>query len=379
MKIAINCAFFQPKGGGIKEYIYNLVNNLSLCDTTNSYILYVLKDMYEYAKENFPQSMRIKVMPYASRPKSQVIKRSLFEQNFWTKEEQIEQFDIFHSPFFHSPSFKRAKVILTVHDMRFYRYPATYAFLRYIYLKYAVRHSIKKAHHIISISEFTKKEIIQAYHTPQDKITVIHESINQKRFSEVNAHDTKTPFMKELQSCRFLLSVGHIETRKKNERLIQCFNELKEKEYQDLKLVIVGKKGHSYKKFFKYLSQSPDVYYLDFVSHEMLIWLYKNTSLFVFPSFYEGFGFPPLEAAALGTVSAVSNVSSMPEVCGDSVFYFNPFSIESMKETITEALSNQFVYNEKKQKLASNLNRFSWKENAKQTLQVYYHIFNNSI
>ena len=95
--------------------------------------------------------------------------------------------------------------------------------------------------------------------------------------------------------------------------------------------------------------------------------------------FYEGFGFPPLEAAALGTVSAVSNVSSMPEVCGDSVFYFNPFSIESMKQTIIEALNNQSTYEEKKQKLKSNLNRFSWEKNAQQTLQVYNHISPNSI
>lgn len=379
MKIAINCAFFQPKGGGIKEYIYNLVNNLALCDTNNTYILYVLKDMYEYAKENFPPSMKIKVIPYASRPQSQIIKRSLFEQHFWTKEEQIEQFDIFHSPFFHSPTFKKAKVVLTVHDMRFYRYPTTYAPLRYIYLKYAVHHSVKKAHHIISISEFTKKEIIQAYNIPQYKISVIHESINHKHFSEINTPDIQTPFMKDLQSSRFLLSVGHIEPRKNNERLIQCFNELRENGFQDLKLVIVGKKGHSYKKFFKYLAQSSNVYYLNFVSHEMLIWLYKNASLFVFPSFYEGFGFPPLEAAALGTVSAVSNVSSMPEVCGDSVFYFNPFSIESMKQTIIEALNNQSTYEEKKQKLKSNLNRFSWEKNAQQTLQVYNHISPNSI
>ena len=97
MKIAINCAFFQPKGGGIREYILNLVQNLVKIDSKNEYVAYVLSDMVDYAKMYFPFGLRIKKIPYTSQ---QVIKRSLFESSFWRREERDEQFDIFHSPFF---------------------------------------------------------------------------------------------------------------------------------------------------------------------------------------------------------------------------------------------------------------------------------------
>ena len=205
MKIAINCIFFQPKGGGIKEYIYNLTNNIALIDNKNSYILYVLEDQIDYASRYLPSSMKIKTVPYKS-GKLSVIQRSIFERNFWLTEEKIERFDIFHSPFFHSPKFKYAKVILTVHDLRFYRYPKTYAILRYLYLKRKVKDSIKSADAIIAISEFTKREIIDAYNIEENKITVILEGINRDRYT-LKTSETPLLFPKDLENNKFILSV----------------------------------------------------------------------------------------------------------------------------------------------------------------------------
>ncbi|MCR4994662.1 MAG: glycosyltransferase, partial [Bacteroidales bacterium] len=136
-KIAINCMFCQPRGGGIKEYIVNLTNHLAKADTDNTYILYVLEDQLDFAKSLLPQRFRIKTLPYNSDFLS-VVRRSLFSQRFWTHEEETEQFDIFHSPFFHAPKMKRAKLVVTVHDLRLYRYPQTYNPLRYLFLKHAV-------------------------------------------------------------------------------------------------------------------------------------------------------------------------------------------------------------------------------------------------
>ena len=152
MKIAINCAFFQPKGGGIREYIYNLVNNIALVDHENDYILYVLSDMVDYAKNNLPDRFKVKVIPYSSK---QVIKRSLFENYFWRNEEMIENFDIFHSPFFHLPKLKNAKTVITVHDLRFCKFPETYTLKRLIFLFFSVSRSVKRVDRIISISNFT--------------------------------------------------------------------------------------------------------------------------------------------------------------------------------------------------------------------------------
>lgn len=369
MKIAINCAFFQPKGGGIKEYIYNLVTNLASEDTVNEYVLYVLKDQVEYALANLPLKFRIKAIPFKAASLYEIIKRSLLEYKFWRREEQIEQFDIFHSPFFHSPTFSHARTILTVHDLRFYRFPSIYHFLRYVYLKYAVRKSILSAHHIISISSFTKDEIMEAYKVPANKVTVIHESINRERFSQDAVLPNKA-LSDKFQNNEYILSVGHLEPRKNFDRLIKAYKKIKGN-FPGLKLVIVGKKGHHYADTLKMISGDSDIIYMDFVSHANLLWLYAHAKLFVFPTYYEGFGFPPLEAACLGTISAVSKASCVPEICEDSVYYFNPLNIDSIAESITDALNNRIPLEVMKKKAMLNLERFSWQKNVKETLAVY--------
>ena len=375
MKIAINCAFYQPQGGGIKEYVFNLTHHLAKLDTENEYILYVLQDQMAYAKTNLPEIFQIKPIPYNSQRLTDVIARSLFEQRFWLKEERLEKWDIFHSPFFHAPKLKNAKLLLTVHDLRFYRFPKTYTRLRYLFLKYKVRASICRADHIIAISNFTKKEIMEAYQIDGNKISVVHEAINPERFTGAHIDSTvqNSAFVRQLGTAPFLLSVGHLEPRKNYVRLIEAFILLKRQvpELADLKLVIVGKPGHSYEKTLLLIASRDDIYYPNFVEHSLLIWLYKHASLFVLPSYYEGFGFPPLEAAALGTVSAVSHISSMPEICGNAVFYFDPFDTNSIVAALTEALQCPGAYEAKKAQLPTQLDKFSWERNAMETISVY--------
>ena len=372
MKIAINCIFCQPKGGGIKEYIVNLTNNLALYDQDNTYILYVLEDQLDYAQRTLPKMFKIKTVPFKSDFLS-VVKRSLFSQRFWTKEEKTERFDIFHSPFFHAPKMKKAKLILTVHDLRLYRYPKTYNPLRYIFLKRAVKDAVHRADHIISISNFTKQDLVELCSVSSKKITVIHEAINREGFSTKLLEGYQLPEdYQYLASTRFLFSLGHIEPRKNYQRLIEAFKAIKAKECNtDIKLVIAGKKYVDYKDTIKLMKETPDVIYLDFVPRELLLWLYKNTSLFVLPSIYEGFGFPPLEAASMGTISAVSNVSSIPEVCGDCAFYFNPYDVDNMAATIDDALNNEEERLKKKNLLEMQLNKTSWEQNAAKTIKLY--------
>ncbi|MBO7129570.1 MAG: glycosyltransferase family 4 protein [Prevotella sp.] len=372
MKIAINCIFCQPKGGGIKEYIVNLTNHIALCDQDKTYILYVLEDQLEFAKKLLPQRFQIKVVPFKSDFLS-VVKRSLFSQRFWTKEEKTERFDIFHSPFFHAPKMKKAKLILTVHDLRLYRYPQTYNPLRYMFLKRAVKDAISRADHIISISEFTKQEMVELCGVSPEKITVIYEAVNRNAFSEKQLENYVLPKeYTELGQGRILFSLGHIEPRKNYPRLIEAFKKLKEKEEnQDLKLVIAGKKYVDYINTIRLMEETPDVVYLDFIPRELLLWLYKNATLFVFPSTYEGFGFPPLEAASMGTISAVSNVSSIPEVCGDCAFYFNPYDVDNMAATIEDALNNAEGRQKKEKLLETQLNKTSWEQNAADTIKLY--------
>lgn len=142
--------------------------------------------------------------------------------------------------------------------------------------------------------------------------------------------------------------------------------------------MIAGKRAQGFKQFASEIQGEKRIIYLDFVSRDLLLWLYSHASAFVFPSIYEGFGFPPLEAAALGTISAVSNSSCIPEICGDSALYFNPCNVEDIKNACKQILFNQEIRSELKEKSKKNLQRFSWKKNAENTLKVYNEVYNNS-
>lgn len=378
MKIAINCAFFQPRGGGIKEYIQNLIENISRLDKENEYVLYVLDDYYDYARKHLKTDFRIKRVPFRGSGLLNVIYRSIFEHFFWAKEEKREMWDVFHSPFFHSPIPKKAKLLLTVHDMRFFRYPETYTFLRYQFLKRAVKKSIEKADRIISISQFTKDEIHEAYGTSLHKINVVHEAINPEHFTEQTISEEDKSKVKNLIDHQFILTVGHLEPRKNYNRLIEAFQEIKSRLDNGTKLVIIGKKGHNFESTLQKINSDTDIVFLNFVSQQLLNWLYKNARLFVFPSFYEGFGFPPLEAGMHGTVSAVSNISSIPEVCGKAALYFNPTNVSEMAKVIYEGMTDDAKRSELKETMKIQLQKFSWDKNAKETIAIY-HLLKNQI
>lgn len=372
MKIAINCMYCTPQGGGIKEYIVNLTHSLAFVDCENEYLLYVFENQLDYTKNVLPQNHRIKVLPYKSSLISKIY-RSLFSQRFWYKEEAKECFDIFHSPHFHAPKFKKAKVILTVHDLRLYRFPWTYNIIRLIYLYPSVKTSIKRADAIISVSQFTKDEIVDTCKVSPDKITVIHEAINREDFSCSKLENYSLPTEYNLlKGRRFLFTLSHIEKRKNYPRLLEAFKMLKcDEKNRDLILVVAGRLNMRSKKILHQIEKANDVVYLNFIPRELLLWLYKNTTLFILPSYYEGFGFPPLEAASMGTVSAVSNVSSIPEVCGDCAFYFDPFNPQNICDVISSCLNHPEMIEEKKKLLESQLNSFSWVKNAESTLKVY--------
>lgn len=372
MRIAINCTICQPKGGGITEYIENLTRYIEKLDDSNNYILYVIPDYLDYCEKVLPERFKMKAIPFNDSLYGK-IKRSLFSQSFWYKEEEEEKFEIFHSPFFYCPKFKYAKVLLTVHDLRLYRFPSTYPLLRYLYLYHSVKESIKRADRIISISNFTKEEIVKTCNVNPNKITVIHEAINKENFNPENVLDSfldkRYDYLKHTQ---YILSVSHLEPRKNYERLIDAFAILKEKtNNKDLKLVIVGQKNNGAKSVLKKIEKVNDVIHIDFVSREFLLWLYKNAQLFVFPSYYEGFGFPPMEASSMGTLSVVSNCSSIPEVCGDCSIYFDPFNVNDMAEAIQKGICDKALIFQKKNAIKDNLARFSWKKNAEETLCVY--------
>jgi glycosyltransferase involved in cell wall biosynthesis len=371
MKIAINCIYHEA-GGGIGEYIYNLVKELVNLDKGYNFVFYITKESEIKFKDLTKGIGVIKIFPFDSKNK---IKRALFQQYFWKHEEEIENFDVFHSPFFYGPKFKKAKTILTVHDLRFLNYPKSYEITRYLFLRYAVKKSINKAHNIIAISNFTKREIINHYKVKAEKVKVIHEAVNIDGFLLNNNSKSLVINREAIQSNNFILAVGHLEPRKNYNRLIDAYLELPAILKSKFKLVIVGKKNHDFNSIISKINKSNDVIYLDFVTREELIWLYANCKIHVFPSFYEGFGFSSLEAGLFGKPTIGANQSSIPEIAGKGGIYFDPFSINDIAEKIQKLLSENELYETLSKGALENVDRFSWVENAKETIKIYDQLY----
>ena len=371
MKIAINCIYYTPKGGGITEYIHNLIKELTKLNHHHNFIIYVNREAEKQMNDIVGGNARIKTFPFLE---AQKYKRSLFQQRYWTGQEKTEKFDLFHSPFFHAPKFKHARVVLTVHDLRFLNYPLSYKLLRLIYLLFEVKRSIKKAEHIIAISQFTKNEIVKHYHVDGSKIEVIHEAVDAEGFKISNNLSTLTISNTRIERNKYILAVGHIEPRKNYLNLIKAYSKLPSSIRENYRLIIVGKKNHNYKKVLDAIKSTEDIHYLNFITREELTWLYANCKIHAFPSFYEGFGFPSLEAGLFGKPTVGANQSSIPEVAGKGSLYFNPFSTDEIKQSLQKLLGDDKLYNKIANNAAENVKQFSWEENAKKTLRIYNQI-----
>lgn len=368
MKIAINCCYYGRTSGGIKEYIYNLVTNVTKIDKRNEYLFYISPDDELFWQETIPKELNYKIFPFYRHEK---VKRALLQKAFWQKEYTDEKFDVFHSPFFHVPNIHGCKLIMTVHDLRFRRYPQSYTFSRRIFIYFAFKRSLNYVDHIITVSEFTKNEILKYYKYNKKRITHIHEAIDFTRYNSTKELESDSLTKFDLTPKKYVLTVGHLEPRKNYPLLIDAWDKFNEESNLKLKLVIVGKRNYKYSDIIDKINKSNTVTYLDFVSFKDLLTLYKFAKLFIFPSLYEGFGFPPLEAAVFKVPSVVSNVASIPEICGKGAVYFDPLNRNDIINKLRFLLNEKSNYNKYVNLAKENLHRFDWKENAKQTIEIY--------
>ncbi|WP_392558327.1 glycosyltransferase family 4 protein [Orbus mooreae] len=237
--------------------------------------------------------------------------------------------------------------ILVLHDVTFRRYPKSVSFSFGVFYKLMVPLLVKHAKQLLTVSEFSKNEIQHFYPNCKNNIEIIYNAVGEKFSSNGKL------------ACEenYLLAVSSDYLHKNFHRLVEAFIQLND---PSMKLKIVGSKG-------KIAEQYQAVKNIDFigrVSDEELIKLYQNAFAFVFPSLYEGFGIPPLEAQACGCPVLSSNLSVMPEVLADSVIYFNPFDIDNIVNAFKKVMMDKNLYNELINKGYKNVARFSWIDSA---------------
>jgi glycosyltransferase involved in cell wall biosynthesis len=263
------------------------------------------------------------------------------------------------------PIFYKNKII-THHDITYLRYPKSYSIAFLIFYKNLIPMMIRTSRHLLTVSEFSKKEITSTYQYPQHKTSVIYNAVEGKF----------KPKPQGLTNIYFL-AVASINFHKNHHGMIEAFQTFKKKSpgNRKVKLKIIGDsfKAFSYKNHDT-TAEMVDIEFLGRVDDEELIRLYQNAYAFIFPSFYEGFGIPPLEAQACGCPVLASDRASIPEILGNSALYFNPFNVNEMIQAMEDIMQESELRLQLIRKGYENIKRFSWELSAEKMIQVVRNI-----
>jgi glycosyltransferase involved in cell wall biosynthesis len=299
-----------------------------------------------------------------------------FEQPGLSFEISRSKLDLLHSPDFIPPFRRNCKSVITVHDLAFLLYPH---FLTKESARYygQIDQAWRRTDHIIAVSEATKQDSIKMLGVPENKITVIHEAANP--IYKPISRDDAANYVKDRYriDSDFILFVSTIEPRKNLPGLLQAYRRLRDDYKRDEILVLAGANGWLWEEVYETVSRlnlEDHVAFLGRVPSEDLVYLYNSARLLVHPSFYEGFGLPPLEAMNCGTPTIVSNTAALPEVVGDSALLVDPHDIEGLTVAMMRLLTEQELWNELSTKGLKRAAQFSWIKAAHRTLEVYYRI-----
>lgn len=342
---------------GVGQYAFELLRHLQKSTNDVQFTIYLqnnpLKDL---PKEK--EFWTYKVLPGKGLWTLTALQRDLLKKHP----------EVFFTPSHYAPIYMPCPSVISVMDMSFERFPEYFKKKDLVQLKYWTKYSAKQAKKIITISEFSKKEICDLYKISPEKIAVTYPGYDKTRFNEK---------VKKTRSDRYLLFLGTLQPRKNLVRLVDAFNQIKDKE---IKLVVVGminegRGGWMNQTIFdkvKDLGLEKRVEFAGYLPDEKIPGLMKGAIAYVLPSLYEGFGIPPLEAMAVGTPVVVSKVSSLPEICGHAATYINdPYSIDSIKSALEEVISK----GDKKTKIGLEwVKRYNWEETAKKTLEVLQNV-----
>ncbi len=280
--------------------------------------------------------------------------------------------DLFHAlDFFLPPVKPGTRTLVTVHDLSFVREPDTVMPGMTYPLNRWVPHSVKQADHVIAVSEATRQDLIELYQTPPQKISVLYHGVTAD-FQRVTDPIRLVTIRQKygLGEGPFVLSVGTLQPRKNYRRLIQAFAQLD----SSLTLVIIGSKGWRCEDIFAEVARQgleAQTHFLDFVADADLPALYSAASLFVYPSLYEGFGLPALEAMACGTPVVVSNQSALPEVVDETGLLVDPYNVEEIAAAMARLLTDTSLRQQLAQAGQRRAARFTWEEMATKLLDLY--------
>ena len=351
---------------GIGTYIRNLLRELAIIDQQTEYVLFCRPGDTDVAAALGPN---FRAVPERSGH------YSLREQIAIPLAARRERLDVFHAPHYVLPALIPTRTVVTIHDCIHLMFPQHLSHrLGYAYARAALWIAAHKSDRIFTVSEQSKRDILRFFNVPPEKIVVTPNAIDN-RLGETPSEELITQTRERYQlSPSYILYVGNIKPHKNLERLIEAFYLVRREGRGELELLIIGdeiSKLQALRRAVHKYQLHRHVRFLGFVPDKTLAVLYRLASVFVFPSLYEGFGLPPLEAMASGTPVVTSNVSSLPEVVGDAAVLVDPYSSVAIAEGILKVLCSAHLRDELTRRGYARVKAYSWNRSAQRVREVY--------
>lgn len=371
MRIAIDARMLDAPYTGVGRYTKNLTTWLRNIDAQNQYIFIVSNN----SDSKISPNKNVKIVRWGYPPFS--LKSILLLHKLLAK----ERIDVFHSPFCVIPLLAKCPQVMTVHDLMAIKYPGFFAGRRFLarifgrtYFKIFMTLSLKKAKAILAVSKQIKEDLIDFMPNTQHKITVTHEGVEES-FRKI-PEERKIALFRRVHNLKgkTVLYLGSIRPHKNIDRLIKAFSILLSQSDVECQLVIAGEKDKNLlalKSLTNTLGLSNKIVFLDHLSQREVILLMNAADIFVFPSLYEGFGLPPLEAMACGTPVVASNIASIPEVVGEAAILVNPKDEQEIAYAMLRLFTDSNLRQELIEKGYQRIRFFTWNNTAKQTLRIY--------
>ncbi|NQU77846.1 glycosyltransferase family 4 protein [Candidatus Falkowbacteria bacterium] len=367
MKIVIDARLYgASKNRGLGRYVEQLVKNLEKVDHENDYTVLLRQENFD---DYEPQNSRFKKV-LADYPWYSFAEQILLPWKLWRMD-----CDLVHFPHFNVPIFCPRKFVVTIHDLIMYKFPNDKATTRnkffyrtkYWLHKFVIKSAIRKAKKIIVDCEFTKRDVIREFGVGEDRVRVIYLGfeVGDKGMRDANYTNVLEKYGIKGQ---YLLYVGSAYPHKNLETLINAFDRVK-KEHGDLQLVLVGRRDYFYEKL-----KTRDVVFTGDVSNGDLAALYRNALIYVFPSLYEGFGLPGLEAMSYGVPVIAARASCLPEIYGEAALYFEPKSGSDLAGKIGQILESSDLRENLAARGYDQIKKYSWESCAVQTKETYAHL-----
>lgn len=376
--IDIRC-LVEGRRTGVEEYTLQILDNLFAVDKKNKYVLFI--NSFREPKINLEQFGKYKniTVKYFRFPNK--LLNFLFWYLKWPHiDKMLGGADVIFLPNIIFGSFsKKTKLVVTVHDLSFEHYPEAFSAKRRLWHIFInPRKLCRRADLITTVSQSSKNDLMKLYGISGDKIKVIRSAVSEK-FTVIDRNNPRLMKVKEKYSLpyKFILYLGTIEPRKNIIGIIRAYNHLRKENNPELnkyKLVVAGAPGWKQEKILKEIKKSPfreDIIIAGFIDDEDKPTVYNLASLFVYPSFFEGFGFPPLEAMKCGVPVIASNNSSLPEIVGKAGILIDPDKPDEIYRAMKEILSNKDLQKKLRDRGLIQAQKFNWPKTAQDLLNLF--------